>query len=75
MGLAKANSGRERLNSVVTQDLITGDGGKLAVGDSAEVKYSGWLMSDNTFGQLFDSNATSDKPFRLKIGRGKVIKV
>ena len=39
------------------------------------MKYTGWLLSNNTFGQVFDSNASADKLFRFKLGAGKVIKV
>ena len=45
-------------------------------GDSLEMKYSGWLVNkDGSLGNMFDSNHNSEKTFRFKIGRGKVIKV
>ena len=59
----------------MSQDLTLGDGGALEPGDSVEVKYTGWLLTNNTFGQVFDTNATADKLFRFKLGAGKVIKV
>ena len=59
----------------MTQDLTLGDGGALEVGDSAELKYTGWLLTNNTFGQVFDTNTNADKLFRFKLGAGKVIKV
>ena len=63
------------MNTLVSQDLTLGDGGALDNGDSVEVKYTGWLLSNNTFGQVFDSNTNADKQFRFKLGAGKVIKV
>ena len=81
----------------------------MAKNDSVEVKYTGWLLENNTFGkvwlnpntctlsvcvvcvcvwrvcifihtlslflQVFDSNTSSDKCFRFKIGKGTVVKV
>ena len=45
-------------------------------GDSLEMKYSGWLVNnDGSLGSMFDSNHSSEKTFRFKTGRGKVIKV
>ena len=63
------------MNTLVTQDLTLGEGGALENGDSVEMKYTGWLLTNNTFGQVFDSNASADKLFRFKLGAGKVIKV
>ncbi|ESP04504.1 hypothetical protein LOTGIDRAFT_170749 [Lottia gigantea] len=62
------------LDHVVSQDLVPGEGKALESGDAAEVRYSGWLFQNGTFGQMFDSNVNSDKLFRLKLGKGKVIK-
>lgn len=44
-------------------------------GDSVDVSYTGWLMENGFTGKQFDSNAGSDKSFRFKLGKGKVIKV
>lgn len=74
VGLAKANSSATALDSVMTQDLHLGDGGALETGDLVEVKYTGWLLTNGTFGQEFDSNVKTDKQFKFKIGKGKVIK-
>ncbi|ESO92489.1 hypothetical protein LOTGIDRAFT_176756, partial [Lottia gigantea] len=63
------------LDHVISQDLVPGEGKALESGDAAEVRYSGWLFQNGTFGQMFDSNVNSDKLFRLKLGKGKVIKV
>ena len=75
MCLAKALSAGNGLNTVVTQDLTLGEGGALEAGDSAEIKYTGWLLTNSTFGQVFDTNTNADKLFRFKLGAGKVIKV
>ncbi|XP_041368693.1 FK506-binding protein 15-like isoform X1 [Gigantopelta aegis] len=74
VALAKANSAGPGFDSVVIQDMVVGEGGALEVGDSAEIQYTGWVMTNGTVGQVFDSNANSDKFFRFKLGKGKVIK-
>ncbi|XP_043966563.1 FK506-binding protein 15 isoform X2 [Gambusia affinis] len=71
--LAKANSSSS-LESVVTQDVILGEGQAVETGDSMEVVYTGWLLQNHAIGQMFDSNQNKDKLLRLKIGAGKVIK-
>ncbi|CAH1787108.1 unnamed protein product, partial [Owenia fusiformis] len=74
VAIATANSAAGSLTSLVSQDLCLGEGGPLETGDSAEVKYTGWLHTNFTIGQEFDSNTTKDKLFRFKLGKGKVIK-
>uniref|UniRef100_A0A096M9T5 peptidylprolyl isomerase n=1 Tax=Poecilia formosa TaxID=48698 RepID=A0A096M9T5_POEFO len=71
--LAKANSSSS-LESVVTQDVILGEGQAVETGDSMEVVYTGWLLQNHAIGQMFDSNQNKDKLLRLKLGAGKVIK-
>ena len=44
-------------------------------GDSVDVGYTGWLLDNGSAGKQFDSNAGSDRSFRFKLGKGKVIKV
>ena len=39
-------------DSITTQDIAPGEGGVLENGDSAEVKYTGWLLSGNSFGEV-----------------------
>ena len=46
----------------------------LAAGDSAEVRYTGWLEAGGAEGTVFDGNMKKDKAFRFRIGKGKVIK-
>uniref|UniRef100_A0A8C2C5Z7 peptidylprolyl isomerase n=1 Tax=Cyprinus carpio TaxID=7962 RepID=A0A8C2C5Z7_CYPCA len=62
------------LDSVLIQDLVLGEGQAVENGDSLEVAYTGWLLQNNTIGQMFDSNLNKDKLLRLKLGAGKVIK-
>ncbi|XP_029959997.1 LOW QUALITY PROTEIN: FK506-binding protein 15-like [Salarias fasciatus] len=71
--LAKANSA-PCLDAVVVQDLSLGEGPAVEHGDSLEVVYTGWLLQNQAFGQMFDTNQNKDKLLRLKIGAGKVIK-
>nr|XP_006817309.1 PREDICTED: FK506-binding protein 15-like [Saccoglossus kowalevskii] len=74
IALSKVNSAGGNTDGVITQDMILGDGLALDNGDSVEVKYTGWIYSNHGLGKVFDSNANSDKSFRFKIGKGKVIK-
>ncbi|CAK6959677.1 FK506-binding protein 15 [Scomber scombrus] len=71
--LAKANSASS-LDTAVFQDVTIGEGQAVENGDSLEVVYTGWLLQNQTFGQVFDSNQNKDKLLRLKLGAGKVIK-
>ncbi|XP_053181784.1 FK506-binding protein 15 [Scomber japonicus] len=71
--LAKANSAPS-LDTAVLQDVTLGEGQAVENGDSLEVMYTGWLLQNQTFGQVFDSNQNKDKLLRLKLGAGKVIK-
>lgn len=49
--LAKVNCGGP-VDSVVTQDLLLGEGQGVENGDSLEVAYSGWLLQNHTIGQV-----------------------
>ncbi|XP_066020866.1 FK506-binding protein 15-like isoform X2 [Pocillopora verrucosa] len=71
VGLSKFNSASSNL---CTQDLSPGDGQAIELGDALEVKYTGWLWTNNSFGKVFDSNTETDKTFKFKTGKGKVIK-
>ncbi|CAB4009557.1 FK506-binding 15-like, partial [Paramuricea clavata] len=71
VGLARYNS---TPGNLIKQDLQPGDGQAIESGDAIEVKYTGSLWTNNTFGKVFDSNATADKLFKLRPGKGKVIK-
>ena len=52
VGLAKALSTGGQPTGLIQQDLQLGEGGGLEAGDSVEAKYTGWLLSNNTFGKV-----------------------
>lgn len=55
VALSKANSAGGELSSLVSQDLQLGDGAAVNTvdtGDMVEVKYTGWLLTNNTQGQV-----------------------
>lgn len=60
--------------SLMLQDLNFVDGQEVQKGDTVEMKYTGWLHAGNSFGKIFDSNEGTEKLFKFKIGKGKVIK-
>ncbi|XP_064458259.1 FK506-binding protein 15-like isoform X2 [Ornithodoros turicata] len=74
VALAKANSAASSLNGVIIQDLTLGEGQGLENGCLAVLKYTGWLLTDHGFGKVFDSNADTEQPLKVKLGKGKVIK-
>ncbi|XP_067143680.1 FK506-binding protein 15-like isoform X4 [Centruroides vittatus] len=74
VAFTKAKVHGSHLNSPLIQDLNFGEGNEVDNGDSIEIKYTGWIMSNYTCGEMFDSNENSDKFLRLKLGKGKVIK-
>ncbi|XP_014775717.1 FK506-binding protein 15 isoform X2 [Octopus bimaculoides] len=74
IAIAKSKLCDSALDTVIIQDLVLGEGNSLETGDSAEVKYTGWLLTNKKLGQVFDSNVNTDKQFRFKVGKGKVIK-
>ncbi|XP_013203685.1 FK506-binding protein 15 isoform X1 [Microtus ochrogaster] len=71
--VAKCNS-HSSLDAVLCQDLVAAEGPAVDIGDSLEVTYIGWLLQNQVLGQVFDSTANKDKPLRLKLGSGKVVK-
>ena len=55
MALSKASSesgGTSTLESLVIQDLCPGEGGTLELGDSVEIKFTSWLVTDWTLGAV-----------------------
>lgn len=52
VGLAKVNSAGSASKSLVFQDLTIGLGDAVQSGDSVEVKYTGWLYSSRSFGDV-----------------------
>nr|KAI8730079.1 FK506-binding protein 15-like [Biomphalaria glabrata] len=73
VAVAKANSVSGTLTDLIQQDLLLGEGGLLESGDSAEVKYIGWLLTNGALGKVFDQSQ-QDNYFRFRVGKGKVIK-
>lgn len=43
-------------DSLVTQDLVQGEGQAVDVGDTVEVAYSGWLLQNHSLGQVIILN-------------------
>ena len=56
IALSKANSAGGELSTLVFQDLQLGDGVAVDGGDMVEVKYTGWLLANNTVGQVTTSS-------------------
>ncbi|XP_050965038.1 LOW QUALITY PROTEIN: FK506-binding protein 15 [Labeo rohita] len=61
-------------DSLVTQDLVQGEGQAVNIGDTVEVAYSGWLLQNHALGQVFDSNLGKEKLQRVKLGAGKALR-
>ncbi|CAN7990690.1 unnamed protein product, partial [Ixodes pacificus] len=75
--LAKANSLGSSLSSfgnIITQDICLGEGEPLDNNGVAVIRYTGWLLSNHSFGKVFDTNVDAEKPLKVKLGKGKVIK-
>eukprot|EP00063_Salmo_salar_P023056 XP_013997891.1 PREDICTED: FK506-binding protein 15 isoform X4 [Salmo salar] len=62
------------VDTLLTQDLLLGEGQAVDYGDTVEVTFTGWLLQNHNIGQMFDSNVGKDKLLRVKLGTGKVIK-
>eukprot|EP01052_Picozoa_sp_SAG31_P039850 SAG31_NODE_5619_length_2421_cov_3.190353_1_plen_463_part_10 len=63
---------------LVMLDTVVGSGSELSVddGDQVGLWYTGWLRTADDplrAAQKFDGNVASDKPFAVKVGKGKVI--
>lgn len=43
-------------DSLVTQDLVQGEGQAVDVGDTVEVAYSAWLLQNHSLGQVLILN-------------------
>lgn len=56
IALSKANIVGGELSTLVSQDLQLGDGVAVDGGDMVEVKYTGWLLTNNTVGQVTTSS-------------------
>uniref|UniRef100_A0A8C7U7R1 peptidylprolyl isomerase n=1 Tax=Oncorhynchus mykiss TaxID=8022 RepID=A0A8C7U7R1_ONCMY len=62
------------VDTLLTQDLLLGEGQAVDYGDTVEVAFTGWLLQNHNIGQMFDSNVGKDKLLRVKLGIGKAIK-
>ncbi|XP_041753473.2 FK506-binding protein 15 isoform X2 [Coregonus clupeaformis] len=62
------------VDSLLTQDLLLGEGQAVDYGDMVEVAFTGWLLQNHNIGQMFDCNVGKDKLLRVKLGTGKAIK-
>ncbi|GFT90973.1 FK506-binding protein 15 [Nephila pilipes] len=74
IALAKTNSEGKNPSTLIVQDLILGEGPSIDTGDSAEVKYTSWSLSNYSFGQVLDSNMKTESAFRLRLGKSKIMK-
>ncbi|XP_060768399.1 FK506-binding protein 15 [Neoarius graeffei] len=52
-------------DTLLTQDLVHGEGQTVSMGDTVEVALSRWLLQNHTLGQFFDSK---DKLQRVSLG-------
>lgn len=64
------------LGLIIRDDKI-GDGAEVAVGDTAVMHYTGWLLDDakpDDKGDKFDSSLDRGEPYSFPLGAGRVIK-
>ncbi|XP_026777443.3 FK506-binding protein 15 isoform X1 [Pangasianodon hypophthalmus] len=65
--VAKWNSQTCR-DTLLTQDLVHGEGQTISMGDTVEVALSSWLLQNHAVRQLFDSNSCKDELQRVSLG-------
>jgi len=64
-------------DQLITQDLESGEGVEIAVGQRAVVHYTGWLFDENAEdnkGRKFDSSHDHGSTFEFRVGGGQVIR-
>lgn len=52
VALSKSNSESGGVTKLITQDLCPGEGGTLELGDSVEIKFTSWLVTDCALGAV-----------------------
>lgn len=67
--IADASSKNGKLNHMIVDDVVIGDGEKVKKGDTVTVDYIGTLQN----GQEFDNSYKRGTPFTFTVGEGKVI--
>ncbi|MCJ8748663.1 hypothetical protein PDJAM_G00167330 [Pangasius djambal] len=55
-------------DTLLTQDLVHGEGQTVSMGDTVEVVLSSWLLQNHAMRQLFDSNSCKDELQRVSLG-------
>jgi FKBP-type peptidyl-prolyl cis-trans isomerase len=63
-------------DSLVIEDLATGEGAVIQAGQTAIVHYTGWLYdasAPDKKGRKFDSSRDRNQPFSFSLGAGEVI--
>ncbi|XP_030636905.1 FK506-binding protein 15 [Chanos chanos] len=70
--LAKWNS-RTSADTLLSQDLVQGEGQAVQTGDTLEVAFTGWLLQNHAVGRVFDSTVGRERLRPVKLGAGKVV--
>ncbi|XP_063067262.1 FK506-binding protein 15 isoform X2 [Engraulis encrasicolus] len=68
--LAKWNADPS-LETVMTQDLVLGEGKAAEDGDTVTISFTAWLLQNHTTGETFNSSASKDKLHPLMLGPSK----
>ncbi|XP_053532797.1 FK506-binding protein 15 isoform X2 [Ictalurus punctatus] len=55
-------------DTLLTQDLVHGEGQTVSMGDTVEVALSCWLLQNHVVGQIFDSSSCKDELQRVSLG-------
>jgi len=68
--LVQSMSSSGKLNNMIIDDVVIGEGREVVSGDDISVHYIGTLQS----GEQFDNSYVRGTPFSFNVGAGKVIK-